>query len=492
MPRRNLPFLSPGEPVVVLGAGRSGIAAARLAHFLGHPVLLVDEGSALPEAIRLDLAERGIRFELGDAIRADWVATQKKIIVSPGIPPKKWAGVDAPVFRDNVIGEFEWAASLTDIPMAVVGGTNGKSTTSALVAHILSAAGEDPFLGGNYGVPLSEMVLEVREGRKHYKSIVAELSSFQAESLGNLEPWVNLILNITPDHLDRYPNYESYRKSKWKAFETQSRESWAVLNGDPASGVSPIPTLPCRSAFFYVGDRDPESQTYTTRLRVSEDGAHAEIRGSSEISPEPWDTSGYRLSGYGNRQNLAASILGATLFLRRKGHSASKIKATVERALSTFAGLPHRMELVAEWRGVRFYNDSKATNVDATRLALRSFRGGKPSVHLILGGRDKGAPYSPLRDEIRSVVKSIVAIGEARGAIRDALVGLVPFRMAGTLEDAVKTAAEGSQPGEVILLSPACSSYDMFHGFEERGDRFREIVKSWIQAEEARKKGSAK
>jgi UDP-N-acetylmuramoylalanine--D-glutamate ligase len=489
MPRRTVPFLSTGEPVVILGAGRSGIAAARLARFLNHPALLVDEGNDFPEAARLDLSRRGVRFELGNAIKPEWVATQKKVIVSPGIPARKWAGEDAPVFRENVIGELEWAASMTDIPMAVVGGTNGKSTTSALMGHLLSAAGEEAFLGGNFGTPLSEMVLDVREGKKRFKALVVELSSFQAESLGNLDPWVNLLLNITPDHLDRYPTFESYKSAKWKAFETQSRESWAILNGDPKFGVLPAPSHTSRNATFLVGEEVGEAESYGTRLILSEDGRRAIIRGSSEIFPEPWDTSGYRLSGYGNRQNLAAGLLGAILFLRRKGHNVTQMKKTLEAALSTFPGLPHRMELVGEWKGVRFFNDSKATNVDATRLALRGFHGEKPSVHLILGGRDKGAPYSPLREEIRLTVKSIVAIGEARGKIRDALVGMVPFRMAGSLEDAVKTASEGTLPGEVVLLSPACSSYDMFHGFEERGDRFREIVKAWIQAEEDRKKG---
>ncbi len=492
MPRRTIPFLNTGEPVVILGAGRSGISAARLARFLNHPALLVDEGNDLPASERSELEQRGVRLELGNTITPDWVASQKKVIVSPGIPPRKWAGEDAPVYRENVMGELEWAASMTDIPMAVVGGTNGKSTTSALLAHFLSAAGEEAFLGGNFGTPLSEMVLDTREGKKRFKALVVELSSFQAESLGTLDPWVNLLLNITPDHLDRYPTFESYKSAKWKAFETQSRESWAVLNGDPRSGVLPAPFHTSRNATFLVGEEDGEAESYGTRLILSEDGQRGIVRGSSEISPEPWNTSGYRLSGFGNLQNLAAGLLGAILFLRRKGHNVSQMKRTIETALSSFMGLPHRMELVGEYKGVRFFNDSKATNVDATRLALRGFHGGKPSVHLIMGGRDKGAPYSPLREEIRGTVKSIVAIGEARGKIRDALVGMVPFRMAGSLEDAVKTASEGTLPGEVVLLSPACSSYDMFHGYEERGDRFREIVKAWIQSEEARKKGSGR
>ncbi|MHB1285348.1 MAG: UDP-N-acetylmuramoyl-L-alanine--D-glutamate ligase [Leptospirales bacterium] len=471
--------MKPGDPLTILGAGRSGIAAARLARLQGHPVRLVDEGHGLSGELRDSLNQLGVTIDLDHPITPEWVASLPFVIVSPGLPPMKWAGEEAPLFRENVIGELEWAAMQTSLPMIVVGGTNGKSTTSALLAHLLESVGERPFLGGNFGTPLSEMILESLEsGASRYTSCVIEISSFQAETLGFLSPRVNLLLNVTPDHLDRYPSFEAYRSAKWNAFRTQSPETWAILNGDPGAGILPVPDLPCRVAFFRL---DPErSSGSLPGLVMSRNGALATLGGIPGSSRISWHTDHFSLEGHGNRQNLAAALLGAALFVLDRGGGLSGTETAFEKALASFRGLPHRMEPVGEWKGIRFINDSKATNVDSTRLALRGFRESPPSVHLILGGRDKGAPYHPLREEIVRSVKSIVALGEAKDRIQRELGNLVAFQCVQSLEEGVEWALKMAVSGDRILLSPACSSYDMFHGYEERGAVFRKIVERAI------------
>lgn len=475
MTRNSRPALNPGTPLTILGAGRSGLAAARLARFLGYPVRLVDEGGEISRDVLESLTHLGVSVDLDASITPGWVSELPFVIVSPGLPPMKWAGEPAPLFRHNVMGELEWAAMQTTLPMVAVGGTNGKSTTSALLSSLLEAAGERPFLGGNFGTPLSELILDGLEtGKSRYTAAVVEISSFQAETLGTLNPRVNLLLNVTPDHLDRYPSFEAYRSAKWNAFKTQSSDSWAVLNGAPDSGIAPLPELPCRKAFFFLEPDDfPENSTGLVISRREEEARFFGLPDSPEIV---LSIRRFTLEGHGNLQNLGAALLGAGLFLHQGGISLSGLEKPFEEALASFRGLPHRMEVVGEWEGIRFINDSKATNVDSTRLALRGFREGLPSLHLILGGRDKGASYEPLREGIIRSVKSIVVLGEARERIRKELGDLVLFQEAGSLEEAVEMALAGAVSGDRVLLSPACSSYDMFHGYEERGRTFKEIV----------------
>lgn len=210
-------------------------------------------------------------------------------------------------------------------------------------------------------------------------------------------------------------------------------------------------------------------------------GHRAFLDGLEGVPPVTWNLSGFQLEGMGNRQNLAAALAAAVLFLHRSGRKIEDFREVLVQSVSTFRGLPHRMEIVGEWGGVRFVNDSKATNVDATRLALEGYSGQGPAIHLIMGGRDKGAPYAPLREGIRMAVKSVVALGEAREKIRAELGDIVPFSLADSLEEAVSRSAGNAVSGDRVLLSPACSSYDMFHGYEERGRIFREIVEAWIR-----------
>ncbi|OOH73272.1 UDP-N-acetylmuramoyl-L-alanine--D-glutamate ligase [Leptospirillum ferriphilum] len=472
-----------GETITVIGAGRSGVAAARLARALGYRVRLLDEGPVPPKEKKL-LQEEGVEVQEGRAFDAREILSLPFVIVSPGVPPRKWAGQEAPLYIRNVMGEMEWASSWTAVPLVAVGGTNGKSTTSALLAHFLEAAGERVFLGGNFGTPLSDMVLSERRGSSPLPTVaVVELSSFQAETMGIFRPVVNLLLNITPDHLDRYLSVDHYRNAKWNAFQTMEKESFTVLNRDPACGVyPPFSPISSRLAWFYGSKGSCPDRT--GGLILEGDALSATLDGIEGLPPISWNLEKFPLEGMGNRQNLAASLLGAVLYLKATGKHPEQVTTVLEEAAASFRGLPHRMEVVGEWKGIRFINDSKATNVDATRLALEGYAGHSPFVHLILGGRDKGAPYAPLREGIRTSVKSIAVLGEARDKIREELGSLVPLRMCESLEEAVDVAAGQASEGDRVLLSPACSSYDMFHGYEERGAVFRSIVENWIRRRE--------
>ena len=480
-PERKLPRA--GESITVIGAGRSGVAAARLARAMGYCVRLLDEGPVPAEEMLL-LKEEGIEVQDNRSFEAREILSLPFVIVSPGVSPRKWAGQEAPLYVENVVGEMEWASRWSSVPLVAVGGTNGKSTTSALLAHLLESSGERVFLGGNFGTPLSEMVLSERAGGSLLPTVaVVELSSFQAETMGGFRPVVNLLLNITPDHLDRYLSVKHYRMAKWKAFQTMAEDSFTVLNRDPACGVyPPFSSLHSRLAWFF-GSNGP-CPDRNGGLVLEGDVLSASLQGVEGLPPLSWDLKDFALEGMGNRQNLAAALLGAVLYLHVAGKHPENRTTLLENAAASFRGLPHRMEVVGEWKGIRFINDSKATNVDATRLALEGYSGPRPLVHLILGGRDKGAPYAPLREGIRKSVKSIVALGEAREKICKELGNLVPLTLSDTLEEAVERTAGQAVPGDRILLSPACSSYDMFHGYEERGRVFRSIVEDWIRRRE--------
>ena len=472
-----------GESVTVIGAGRSGLAAARLARTLGYRVRVMDEGAVPPETTAL-LRDEGIDLEENCLFEPDKILSLPFAIVSPGVSPRKWAGREAPLYIERIVGEMEWASSWSSVPLVAVGGTNGKSTTSALLAHLLEAAGEQVFLGGNFGTPLSEMVQSERmAGTSLHSVAVVELSSFQAETMGSFRPVVNLLLNITPDHLDRYPSLENYRMAKWKAFRTMDKACFSVVNRDPVCGVFPPPSgIESRLAWFFAsGGPCPETKG---GLVLKSEPLSAHLSGIEGLPFLSWELKEFSLEGMGNRQNLAAALLGAVLYLHLSGKNPQDFTGVLEKAAASFRGLPHRMEVVGEWKGIRFVNDSKATNVDATRLALSGYLGQHAVVHLILGGRDKGAPYVPLRDGIRRSVKSIVALGEAREKIREELGDLVPVTLSDTLEEAVELAAGQAVAGDRVLLSPACSSYDMFHGYEERGRVFRSIAEDWIRRRE--------
>jgi UDP-N-acetylmuramoylalanine--D-glutamate ligase len=439
----------PGKTAVVVGLGRSGVAAARLLLAKGARVIATDtapRANATPEVIALEAA--GAELALGghpDAIfaRADLA------IVSPGVP--SFAALDA--FEKSgreVIGEMELASRFVSAPIALIGGTNGKSTTTALTGAMLEAAGKRIFVGGNFGTPLAEVTGEP------WDVIVLEISSFQAERVPTLHARAHALLNITDDHLDRYPSFDAYADAKGNPFVRMTPDDIAVIPRGDTLCARQAARGHARAITFGTSRNDPEAD-------VVHDGYWLVHRPLGYTFPQKI----LRISGAHNMANACAAIAVAA--------SLGTPREAIERALSTFAGLGHRTVLVGEIDGVRYYDDSKGTNVGASVAALRGLA--EPRAVLIAGGRDKLGDYAPLVDALRDRGRALVLIGEAADRIEAAARGVVPIARAGSMEEAVRTARELAQRGDAVLLSPACSSFDMFRDYKHRGDVFARAVR---------------
>lgn len=441
-----------GERALVVGLGRSGVAAARLLAREGAEVIATDQrpASALAEAVRA-LAPLGVRFEVGGHDPASF-AWADRVVVSPGVP------LASPLFAGaaRVVGEVELASRFVDEPVVGVTGTNGKSTTTALIAHLLAAAGKDAFAGGNLGVPLAERVLT---GGRRDASVV-ELSSYQLEAVDTFHPHVAVVTNLAPDHLDRYPDVRAYWGAKRAIFRRQTEADFAVLNLDDPE----VLRLHERGRARVVGftSRGP------VELGAWDDGAALRVRGlPGAAADETYRELAPALRGAHGRQNAMAALLVARLL--GEGPEA------VAEGLRTFPGLPHRLQSVRVHGGVEWINDSKATNVDAAQVALAAFSG---RVLWIAGGKGKGAPYAPLRPWVEGRVVHLLTIGEDGDRIAAELGDLAPHDRCGTLEVAVRQAAAHAQPGDTVLFSPGCASFDQFRDFEARGDAFATLVEA--------------
>lgn len=443
-----------GQRVVVVGAGRSGRAAAALCLARGAQVILSDARD--DAAVRPALGELAARctLELG-AHRAQTLRSADLIVVSPGVPPRpeleaaEAAGV-------ALIGELELAYRFVRAPIVGITGTNGKSTTTKLVGEILRATGRPVFWGGNFGQPLSEVVDQPAAGPDGV--LVLELSSFQLERIERFKAHIAVLLNLSEDHLDRYPSYSAYQQAKARLFERQTGEDFAVLSDEPDQREV--------RALAAGG----QAQRLGFALRANTDTAAWLADGALSLrlpggAVERYPRLALRLPGRHNTLNALAALLTARL--------AGASSADCEQGLRQFVGLPHRMELVGDRAGVRFYDDSKATNVGAVVGSLAGF---EQPVVLLAGGKDKGGDYAPLRAVVAEVCRHVVLIGAAADRIASALAGTVPLQRAQSLEQAVTTAAGLARPGDAVVLSPACSSYDMFRDFEHRGRVFRDAV----------------
>ncbi len=438
-----------GRNVLVVGAGLSGIAVSRLCAARGAQVTLTDvkPESALGES----LAElpAGVRRELGGHRRDTFLAAQL-IVLSPGVP--EFAELAAARAQGvPVTGELELASRFIGATLIGITGTNGKSTTTTLCGSMMAATGRPTFVGGNVGVPLSR-ALGTPAGEPGGVCVV-EVSSYQAETFATFRPQVGVLLNITPDHLDRHGDLERYVAAKARMFAAQTTSDFAVLNLDD--------DLCSEVARSLRGHFVPLS----TRRILSEGGW---IEGDSlcvripGCEVEHYAAENPRLVGRHNQENALAAVLAARL--------GGALPAEVRRGLLSFRPLPHRMELCAQASGVRFYDDSKGTNVGATVAALTGFP--RPVV-LIAGGRDKGGSYEPLREAMAGVGRAAVLIGEAADRIGAALADTVPIERAMTMEEAVRRAAALAHAGDAVVLSPACSSFDMFRDYHQRGQAFR-------------------
>ncbi len=462
LPASKEPLVRPGDAVAVLGLGVSGIAAARLAKSRGADVYASDlsTGQRLEAAAR-QLRAEGIEAEAGRH-QLERILAADLVVVSPGIPPSADVRRELREAGTPCVAEVELA--YRDLTSRVIGitGTNGKTTTTALCHHILEAGGLDAIAGGNIGTPLSQVALMDRQP----EWVVVELSSFQLADTDALSLDIGVLLNLAPDHLDRYRDVAGYYADKQRLFRNARPDSRWVLNGDDpevmdlARGVDGLSYLISTTASVGAGAYlDDEGM-----LRL-------ELPGRSEV----WLRSGdLRILGRHNTANALAAGLAAAL--------AGCDGEAIGRALGEFSGLPHRLEPVGSIRGVVWVNDSKATNVAATLVAVRAF---SEPVVLLLGGRHKGEPFAPLLPWL-SGCRGLVAFGEAAPRIRAELGGSVtPLLVEPRLEAAVQAASELALPGDVVLLSPACASYDEFRNYEERGEAFRQLVRALQGGEES-------
>ncbi len=437
-----------GKKILVVGCGKTGLATARF--LLGQEAAVTLSDSRRKIDVPQDLLEQGLVLETGQH-RVETFLTQDMIIVSPGVPLFIRPVIEALARGIEVLSEIDLAARFISAPIIAVTGTNGKTTTTSLLEHMFTLAGKNIFVGGNIGTPLVECVL--RGLRPEY--VIAEISSFQLEAVKSFKPFISILLNISEDHLDRYASVTDYINAKSRIFENQLSGDKAILNYDDTRVLELVERI--RAEVFYFSTRTPLPRGAYDNGRL-----HFSCTGDQEVRLA---TDGILLQGRHNRENILAAVTAGLLC----GISPK----TAEAALHSFRGLPHRMEYVATVGGVRFYNDSKGTNVGACQKALEGMQ--QPLV-LIAGGKDKGGSYAPLRESVKRTVKSLVLIGEAERRMSRELGDLVPTSAAGSLEEAVLAAYEKCAPGDAVLLSPACSSFDMFDGYEHRGESFKRAV----------------
>jgi len=451
-----------GKRVTVVGLARSGVAAARLLQAIGARVTVADgkEASALADPLsRLDRSAVAVRVGTGYESALD---DAELVVISPGVPVRLPA-LEAMRRRGvRVIGELELASRFLRAPILAVTGTNGKSTTVTLIGLLLAESGKRAFVGGNLGTPLCEAAMasyQAGPGAGPYDYVVAEVSSFQLETVERFRPKVAALLNITPDHLDRYDSLDDYVAAKRRLFENQGPDDAALLNLDDQRVAGLAGTLRAKTFGFSLagaaGHRFDGTYLEGNVLTARIGGRSQEICPREEL----------KLLGPHNLSNaLAASAIGLVC--------ECPISA-VRQALRTFPGLEHALEFVRERQGVRFINDSKGTNVDATLKALESL---PPPIVLIAGGKDKGGDFTKLRQAVAQRVKRLILIGEAAPLIRSALPGFDRISPAATLREAVELAAREATAGDAVLLSPACASFDMFADYQDRGRQFKALV----------------
>jgi UDP-N-acetylmuramoylalanine--D-glutamate ligase len=444
-----------GKKVLVVGLGKSGLAAALFLRRRGAQVTVSDVRSAEALAKEIPaLIEAGIMVEAGGHGLLTF-RRQDLIVVSPGVPMDTPELAQVKSFGLPVIGELELAACFLKGKILAVTGSNGKTTTTTLLGEILTDAGLPTLVGGNIGVP----VVALLDSSTDESWSVLEVSSFQLETTEKFHPSIAVILNITPDHLDRHGSFENYARIKERIFAQQTAEDVLVLNADNTPCEEAASRAVARVYWFSIEHSVPQGAWLESGYVVYRSAENAAVE---KIMP----LSGIPLKGAHNVENVLAAVVAA----RQAGVPAESLRSSVEK----FQAVEHRLEFVAARNGVEYYNDSKATNVDATAKAIAAFSGG---IHLILGGKDKGSPYTVLSDLLRQRVRAVYTIGAAAAKIESDLRGAVTIQSCETLDKAVSAAAAAARPGEVVVLAPACSSYDQFDNYEQRGKVFKQLVK---------------
>ncbi len=437
-------FTVKNKQVTVVGAGVSGVAAAALLVRQGAKVLVVDD---LKKEIPSALSRMEVPCQLGVFRPAD-LFSSALVVISPGVPLSRLPLTRLRELSIPILGEMELASRFLSAPILAITGTNGKSTTTTLVGEILKGWGWNIFVGGNLGLPLSHAV------GGHWDMVVVEASSFQLETIDLFRPRIAALLNVTPDHQDRYPDVLAYQQAKLRIFQNQSAKDHAVLNLDDPNCASP--DLKGTVVHF-------------SRGAIPDRGVY--LRGETIVSnlwgemEEIVPLSKLKVAGVHNVENVMAATAMALLC----GCSAEGIA----EALTRFSGLPHRMEWVRTVKGVAYINDSKGTNVGAV---MKSLEGLEAAGILIAGGRDKGADFAPLDELIQKKVRHLILLGEAREKLSHLFSSRLPVTEASSMEEAVAIAACLARSGETVLLSPACASFDQFHDYQHRGEVFKKAV----------------
>jgi len=441
--------------VLVVGLGKSGLAAARFLKTLGARVTVSDARPATLIAELSELLDQGFMVEAGSHGLLTF-RRQDLIVVSPGVPMSTPELKQVRAMGAHIIGELELGFEYLKGEVVAVTGSNGKTTTTSLIGEILKAAGRTTLVGGNIGRPVTAMV---EESTAESWSVL-EVSSFQLETVETFRPRIALVLNITPDHLDRHGTFEVYAGLKARITEFQTAEDFLVLNGEDKE-TQMIAAKTKAQVYWFSGRRPMKQGAFVhgeSILFVPREGAKPEpVMPVAEIS----------LAGAHNVENVLAAVCAAKL--------AGVESETIRAAVRDFKAVEHRLEFVREVGGVRYYNDSKATNVDATMKAVEAFAGG---IHLILGGKDKGSDYRVLEPLLRERVKTVITIGSAAEKIEHQLDGVVKIERAETLQRAAAYAHEVAAAGDTVLLAPACASFDQFENYEQRGRVFKELVQA--------------
>jgi UDP-N-acetylmuramoylalanine--D-glutamate ligase len=440
-----------GKRVLVVGLARTGLVTSLFSAGYGATVTATDER---PESELAQTAEKlraaGVKLELGGFLPQSF-GEQDLIVVSPGVPAHIEPLDQARAQGIPVWSEVELAWRFLRGKLIAITGSNGKTTTTSLVAHILKTSNIPTLVGGNIGTPLLSLV----ETSADTMVTVAEISSFQLETVDGFRPEVGVLLNLTPDHLDRHATFEQYARVKMRMFENQLERDIALLNADDPEVTKRMPAKPKIFWFSRLKRVATGAFLRDDQIIFRHQGSEVELARLADVE----------LRGQHNVENVLAACAAAYL--------AGAVPTAIAAGVKSFRGVEHRLEFVAEISGVEYYNDSKATNVNATFKALEAFPG---SLIVILGGRDKGSSYAPLRNLLRERARIVLLIGESAEKIAAELGETVRTERAGTMQRAMQLAAEHAQPGDTVLLAPACSSFDQFDSYEHRGRVFKELV----------------
>jgi UDP-N-acetylmuramoylalanine--D-glutamate ligase len=443
-----------GKRVLVVGLGKSGVSAATFLQSLGARVTVSDSKSE--DELRSEipmLLDRGITVETGGHGERTF-RDQDLIVISPGVPVNEPHLAQARKMGVQVIGEIELTARFLKGRIVAITGSNGKTTTTALTGDVLEKGGLRVNVGGNIGTPAITFV----DTASDYTWNVLEISSFQLETIETFRPYIAAIINITPDHLDRHGSFEAYAQAKARVFENQTSQDHAILNADDPTCAAMAKNLKSQ-VWWFSPKHDVQKGAFISEGNIIWRGG----TGDTIIAA----VADLQLKGAHNLENVLVAV--------NVGAIAGCSPENIRRALADFKAVEHRLEYVATINGVQYYNDSKATNVDATIKALESFQRG---IHIILGGKDKGSDYTVLKPLLKERAAQVYTIGAAAEKIESHIAGAAPVVRAGTLEAAVKRAAANAHEGDVVVLAPACASFDQFQSYEHRGRVFKDLVRA--------------